>query len=424
MVKVLLVGNGAREHAIARAMIKSGAELYAVMDKANPGIMELAAKYKIVKSLKSFEELQAFNDVNLAIIGPESPLASGIVDFLEERLNIPTVGPDKSNARIESSKVFCRELMQAENIPGLPRFRTCRNEEDVREFLRELGSLEVAVKPDGLTGGKGVKISGEHLLSEDDIVKYALERIALEKQVVVEEKLVGREFTLQAFTDGVHMSLMPLVRDYKRARDGDTGPNTGSMGSYSLPDHGLPYLTAKDIEAAREIMKRTLDALKKVNGKPYKGILYGQFMKTRDGVYLIEFNVRFGDPEAMNVLTLLKTNFVDLSWSIVNGTLRSAEFENLGTVCVYLVPKNYPEQPVSGKPLEIPSSLPQEVELYYASVDLKDGKVVTSRSRALALLSKGIQMNEVRNRVYMAVRQVRGQLDYRTDIALEVVEND
>ncbi len=422
MVKVLLVGNGAREHAIARAMVRSGAELHVVMDKMNPGIARLATTSKVVKSLTVFDELQSYSNMDLAIIGPEAPLASGIVDFFEEQLDLPAVGPNKSNARIESSKVFCRRLMQEHHVPGLPRFSVCTNEDEVRKFLRELGSLEVAVKPDGLTGGKGVKISGEHLHSEDDIVKYALERIKLEGQVVIEEKLIGQEFTLQAFTDGSRLALMPLVRDYKRARDGDTGPNTGSMGSYSLPGHDLPYLSDKDLSIARDIMAKIIQALKKVNGIPYKGILYGQFMKTDDGIYLIEFNVRFGDPEAMNVLALLKTNFVDLSWSIVNGSLHDAEFERLGTVCVYLVPRNYPESPQSGQPLEIPSTLSGDVDLYYASVDVKEGKVVTSRSRALAVLAKGLEMSEVRSRVYAAVKQIKGELDYRSDIALEVVD--
>ncbi len=419
MSKVLIVGNGAREHAIAKTVHRFGHEIYAVMDKLNPGIAKISKNYLICK-LSEFEKITSFESVDLAIIGPEAPLSIGIVDYLEEHLEIPVLGPNKMNARIESSKAFCRTLLDENQIEGNPQFCVCTSLDDVKAFLKDLGSIEVAVKPDVLTGGKGVKVYGDHLNTEEEILTYAEERLKSDGLVVIEEKLVGQEFTLQAFTDGTHFYVMPLVRDYKRAYDGDKGPNTGSMGSYSLEDHTLPYLSETDIENAKKIIDKTLKALKKENDTPYKGVLYGQFIKTEKGVFLLEFNSRFGDPEAMNVLSLLKTDLVDITFSMSEKNLIRPEFETLATVCVYLVPEGYPIKPKADKKIDVPNENEINAELFYASVEQRKDGIYTSKSRAIAVLGKAQSVSQARELAYKDINKITGALYYRSDIAAEV----
>jgi phosphoribosylamine--glycine ligase len=206
---------------------------------------------------------------------------------------------------------------------------------------------------------------------------------------------------------------MPLVRDFKRAYDGDQGPNTGSMGSYSCPDHGLPGLSEASIKKGTEIMKRTVRKMAD-SVDEYKGVLYGGFMDTESGVYLIEYNSRFGDPEAMNVLSLLGTPLLDVGWQIVDGSLSAPGFEKKATVCVYIVPDGYPVEPKRDKPVSI--NPPRSSELYFASVHEEDGEIRTTGSRAIALLAKGRNVSEAREMVYSDVPLIEGELFHRTDI--------
>jgi len=210
---------------------------------------------------------------------------------------------------------------------------------------------------------------------------------------------------------------MPLVRDFKRAYDGDQGPNTGSMGSYSCPDHGLPGLSEASIRKGTEIMKRTVQKLADSVDK-YKGVLYGGFMDTERGVYLIEYNSRFGDPEAMNVLSLLGSPLLDVGWQIVDGRLSAPAFEKKATVCVYLVPDGYPVEPKRDKPVTI--NPPRSSELFFASVHEEAGEIRTTTSRAIALLAKGRSVSEARERVYSDVPLIEGELFHRTDIGAGV----
>jgi phosphoribosylamine--glycine ligase len=338
-------------------------------------------------------------------------LAAGITDKLEI-LDIPVVGPTKDTARLEWSKSFTRQVIQDNGIAGNPEFQICKNMNDIKNFLSTHN--EVAVKPDVLTGGKGVKITGEHLHSIEAIEEYAAQKILSDGLVLLEERLIGQEFTLQAFTDGIRIEVMPLVRDFKRAYDGDEGPNTGSMGSFSCSDHGMPDLSNDVIMKGTQIMKDTIRAIGNVVGR-YKGILYGGFMKTKKGVYLIEYNVRFGDPEAINVLTILKDPLTDIGFGITSENLPRPEFQRKATVCVYLVPTGYPLNPTRDKPIFIKE--PIQSELYYASVYFDDGQIKTTGSRAIALLAKSQALHNSREIVYRDAPRIKGDLYYRTDIA-------
>ena len=409
-MKVLVVGHGAREHAIAKKLAQEDLELVAAMSRLNPGIAALSERVEVF-DINDPAEYGRFRDVDLAFVGPEAPLASGVSDRLWE-LGVPVVGARKALARLEWSKAYTRQVVQEHGISGNPEFAICRSAEEVDAFLKD--HEEVAVKPDVLTGGKGVRVTGDHLNSVEETRGYALERVKQDGLVVIEEKLKGREFTLQAFTDGKRVEVMPLVRDFKRAYDGDKGPNTGSMGSFSCPDHGMPDLPLEAVEKGIEIMGRTVEALSGSVGL-YQGVLYGGFMNTERGVYLIEYNARFGDPEAINVLALLETPLSEVGYDIVEGRLPEARFAEEATVCVYLTPEGYPVNPLRDQPIEVGET--RHSEIYYASVYDDNGVVKTTGSRSIALLGRGGTVSEARDKVYSDVENIKGRLHYRTDIA-------
>jgi len=412
-LKVLVVGNGAREHALAKKLYSDGAEIISAMAKRNPGIAELSKQIEIFDILNP-EEYTRFKGIDIAYIGPDPVLAAGIADALEA-IGVPVVGPRKALARLEWSKSFAREVLAENGINGNPEYKIARTLFDVKEFLKD--HPEVAVKPEGLTGGKGVKLTGEHLRSSLEVEQYAEECIRNDGLVILEKKLRGREFTLQAFVDGSCVEVMPMVRDFKRAYDGDCGPNTGSMGSFSCPDHLMPDLPSSIIQKGTEIMRRTVEALRGTIGE-YKGFLYGGFMSTDSGIYLIEYNARLGDPEAINVLSLLETSLITLGEEIVDGKLSRPKFKRDATVCVYLVPVGYPENPMKDQPISVGEL--HHSEALYASVYEDAGVIKTTSSRALALLAHGSSVAEARSHVYSDIKAVNGALFYRNDIAANI----
>ncbi len=319
-MKILVVGGGGREHAIAAALSRnSETEIYSVMARKNPGIARIARKICVTHET-DLARITAFAEetgITHAVIGPEAPLEAGVVDVLTAA-GVACVGPTRMAARIETDKAFCRDLMTHHHIGGNPAYRVFHDTAEAIAFVKDHDG-DLAIKPIGLTGGKGVRIMGEQvdLAGAIDYIQQ------IKGEVVFEERLIGEEFTLQAFVDGFHIVPMPLVQDHKRAFEGDTGPNTGGMGSYSMPDHMLPFVSRKDHTAALSIMASVVAAMAK-EGYPYKGILYGQFMNTAEGPKVIEFNARFGDPEAMNVLTLLCSDMTKVITGITEGTLSAS----------------------------------------------------------------------------------------------------
>jgi len=300
-LKILLVGNGAREHAIAETIKRSPQRpiLVTYAKVKNPGVFDLSDRYEI-GDLMDFSHLQVFarrESPDFAIIGPDDPIGAGVADILAE-IGIPSVAPKKSLARLESSKSFTRDLVERYKIPGNPIFRVFTGADGIREFMQELDGRFV-VKADGLTGGKGVKVVGDHLQGIEDGFDYAQSCIASIGKVVIEEKLIGQEFSLMSFVDGYTVKDMIAIQDHKRAYEGDQGPNTGGMGTYSYPEN-LPFLNKQDLRDANNITRQVMEALGKECEESYKGIMYGGFIATKDGVRLIEYNARFGDPEAMN----------------------------------------------------------------------------------------------------------------------------
>jgi len=424
MNKVLLIGSGGREHAIAKALYDSGAKIYAVMKHKNPGIAKLSKDYIIgddssISFVRDIEWVK-FKEVDFAVIGPEAPLIKGMADMLEEK-GIPVVGPKKDAAIIEGSKEFMRDLMKKHNIEGMVDYYVFNDPKKVEEFLSQYDKPFV-IKPVGVTGGKGVWVMGDHFQTKEEGIKYAKkvieERIGGVDRVIIEEKLLGEEFTLQAFTDGRELKGMPLVQDFKRAYEGDKGPNTGGMGSYSMENHLLPFLDKGDYTKAMKILEDIVAALRR-EGRTYKGIIYGQFMLTAEGPKIVEVNCRFGDPEAMNVLSILKTNFVDIAWSIIEGKLIDVEFDSLATVVKYVVPEGYGTKPMANQEIKVNEErIKREgALLYYASVDERSGKIYTTTSRSLAVVGIAKSLYEAEEIAERALKHVSGRIYMRHDIA-------
>jgi len=392
-MRVLAVGGGAREHAIVEALARSGAEVFACLKNNNPGIARVAKGHLLVDEhdVRKVVEFASAKSVDLAVVGPEGPLEAGLSDGLI-RAGILTASPTQSAARIETSKSFMRNLLLKHKVKGSIKFAIVDSVRDLELALDELG-MNVVVKPTGLTGGKGVKVVGEHLMTKQDVLAYGEEvfskRIGGSAQIVLEEKLVGEELTIQAFCDGTRVVPMPAVQDHKRAYEGDKGPNTGGMGSYSQSDGLLPFLRRSEYDGAVKVMADVVSALKKENAE-YRGTMYGQFMLTREGPKVIEFNARFGDPEAMNVLSLLNSDFVDICERMADGSLsnNAASFLKKASVCKYVVPEGYGTKSLAGEEIRVDEKAISEegAILYYASVNEKEGRVFTTSSRSVGIV--------------------------------------
>ena len=422
-MKVMSVGGGAREHAIVKALVKGDVEIYSVMKNRNPGISRLSKDtlYVPETEVDKVADWAKSKAIDFAFIGPEAPLGAGIVDVLE-RSGIPSVGPSQRASQIEISKQYMRDLMARHNLPGSVDYRVLDDIEEARKFLKDF-DREVVVKPIGLTGGKGVKVMGEHLLSTEDVIDYCREinqnNIGGSSKFVIEEKMVGEELTLQAFCDGKHITPMPAVQDHKRAYEGDIGPNTGGMGSYSQDDGLLPFLTKDDYENCVSMMQGIINAMRD-EGTPYKGILYGQFILTAKGPKVLECNARFGDPEAMNVLPLLTSDFTDICSGIIDGNLSSkkATFLNKATVCKYVVPMGYGVKSLVGEKVEVDEKKIDKngAELFYASVNEKDDQIYTTSSRSLAVVGIDNSIFEAEKIAEKALSHVKGNVFMRHDI--------
>jgi phosphoribosylamine--glycine ligase len=391
---VLLVGGGGREHAIARALAESEADLYACAGNRNPGIAAIAEGFETLETTNPTAVVSYAEAVGatLAVVGPEGPLAAGVADALDDA-GIYAFGPREAEARIETDKAYQRRFMREHGVPGCPDFETFEDVAAACEYIDAYDG-DLAVKPAGLTGGKGVRVTGDQVTKEE---AKAYLRESDYDRVVLEERLVGEEFTVQAFVADGDLRVTPAVQDHKRAYEGDEGPNTGGMGSYSDAGLALPFMTENDYREAVDVLKAVVEVL-----DGYKGVLYGQFMLTADGVKVVEFNARFGDPEAMNTLPVLNTDFLDVLVAAREGeSLPELSFAPKATVCKYAVPEGYPTDPQAGAKVEIDEASTGDVSeprsearratlggalLFYASVDERDDGIYTTTSRAFAVV--------------------------------------
>ncbi len=416
MSKILLVGGGGREDAVARKIVESGGELYAALKNENPSILGMSKEHVIVNELdySKITEFALKNHVELAFIGPDPVLDTPLHEELVKN-HILVASPSRSAARLETSKSYMRNLLTGHNIPGNIFSRLFTDKSDLESFLKT-DKREFAVKPIGLTGGKGVRVMGLHLKNSTEALAYAGEILKKDGHVLLEERIKGEEFSLQVFTDGNTVAPTPLAQDFKRAYEHDEGPNTGGMGSITDSNGLLPFIPEKSYEFALSVMQRIVSSMKE-DGNAFKGIMYGQFMETADGPKVVEINARFADPESLNVLSLFKGDFVKLLYSIAEGNLKTDfSFRKSASVLKYVVPKGYGTKPLPGTLSIDLSSMSEDVLLYYAAVSGTKDRVEMSTSRSLAIVGIAPTIEEASDKVEENLKHIRGEYYLRHDI--------
>ena len=427
-MKILLIGNGGREHAIAKALKRSAARPSLVnwgLSK-NPGLEELCEEIQTASNWSDTESLTAFvkhHQPDWAIIGPDDPIGVGIADFLKAH-QIPTFAPTKKAAQLESSKGFTRHLLQSHGIEGSPEFlvSVSAGDEKERKAFFEKFHGKIVVKADGLLGGKGVLVAGDHFDTWETAEEFAQKSIQKFGQVVLEEKLEGEEFSYITLVDGDTILSTPLTQDHKRAYVGDTGPNTGGMGTISFANQLLPFVTAEHQQKAEQITQQVMKAVEASTGERFCGVMYGGFMVNAQGVKLIEYNARFGDPEALNILSLLKTDLVDVLQAALHGDLKSIgslEFEPHATVVKYLCPEGYPDSPRKNAPFTYHGTG------HYSQGDFFFGSVVSGSapneflmlgSRTIGVIGWGDSLLVANEQAEKIIADFKGPLFHRPDI--------
>jgi phosphoribosylamine--glycine ligase len=426
-LNILLVGSGAREHAMALAIRRSNrAHLYGVMRHRNPGLVKSCTGFKLlpetdVASIVAWAKMQK---IHLAVMGPETALAAGLPDALRAA-GIAVASPSQAAARIETDKTFMRTLMRKHALPGQLGFQPFNQMGAALDFLDQHGP-QFALKPVGLTGGKGVQVFGDHFQDVEGAKAYVRSVFAGKVgggAIQVEELARGEEFTVMCFTDGTTVLAMPAVQDHKRLYDGDEGPNTGGMGSYAQADGLLPFLDRADYDEAVRIVQAIVDALR-AEGTPYVGTIYGQFMLTAKGPKVIEVNARFGDPEAMNVLHVLESDYVAHLEAMATGTLATqlVRFRPAATVVKYVVPHGYGVgTPEPGTHVQVDEFNVKRCRgaVYYGSIEQQmSGGLTTLTSRTLAVLGEGASLEEANAVCEASLAHVHGNgLHVRHDIA-------
>ena len=425
-MKILLIGNGGREHAICEALARSEkcSEIVNFASAVNPGIKPLVADICLgdLCDLDSVKNYAKSVEPDFAVIGPDDPIGAGLADALES-VGVKSFAPNKKCAQLESSKSFTRNLLKKYNIDASPDFAVFSDIEDEKSrlnFYHKHGG-QVVVKADGLLGGKGVLVAGDHFSEfevAEDFAKKSIEKFG---KVVLEEKLVGEEFSLISLVDGTTVLDTPAIQDYKRAHEGDRGPNTGGMGGISDENNSLPFLTEGDVRAAHDITVDVMGALNQELGCRFVGVMYGGFIVTKNGVKLIEYNARFGDPEALNIFPVLETDFVDVCLMAIEGRLAELgelKFAKKATVVKYLCPEGYPESPVKNVSISVDSGYKntEHQHVYYAAISDEDGELVLKGSRAVGVVGIGRNLEEANKYCEEAMKHFKGPMFHRKDI--------
>ena len=417
-MNVLVIGNGGREHAIVQALAKSPRvdKIYAM--KGNAGIGEIAELVNVdYCDLKAVGDwVDSHKDVEYTVIAPDDPLALGLADELESRGH-RVFGPRKNAAIIEASKAFSKALMKKYNIPTA-KYETFSDYESAKAYV-DTCDIPVVLKADGLALGKGVLICKTREEAQDGIKEMMLDKKFgnAGNTVVVEEFLEGPEVSALAFTDGKTLKPMITSCDHKRVFDHDEGLNTGGMGTFAP----APFYGEKtEKEVLEKIMLPTVNAMN-AEGRTFKGVLYFGLMKTKDGMKVIEYNSRFGDPETQVILPMLKTDLMDIFEAVTDEKLAdiNIEWETGSCVCVVLASGGYPEAYAKGKEITI-GDLDEGVVLCHAGTAIKDGKLVTSGGRVLGVCAKGESLEDARKKAYANVEKVKFEkMHYRTDIGVK-----
>lgn len=427
-MKILVIGSGGREHALCWALGKNNAARHEIIcAPGNAGIAESARCLPLgatdVAALARFAEEER---IGLTVVGGEAPLAAGIVDEFERR-SLPIAGASAAAARLESSKAFAKDFMSRQRIPTA-RYRLSDSVEEAREILEsgEFGPPDspIVVKADGLAAGKGVVVAtsrAEALAAVKDLMSGEAVGVEAARRIVIEEALSGREASLLLFSDGRDYALMPAARDHKRIGENDTGPNTGGMGV--VTNEGVLDETTLRL-VVREVVEPTL-AGAEAEGIPFRGVLFIGLMLTADGPRVLEYNVRFGDPEAQAILVRLRTSLVDVCEAVARGGLRrlNVEWSEEASACVVLAARGYPARPESGariKGLE-QAALHEGVRIFHAGTARSTGgDWLTAGGRVLGVTATGRKLDDALKSCYAAVSEIHWDgMQYRRDIGKE-----
>ena len=423
-MKVLVVGGGGREHAICWKISKSSKVSKIYCAPGNAGIAEVAECVNI-KAME-FDKLAAFakdNQIDLTVVGMDDPLVGGIVDVFEAE-GLRVFGPRKNAAILEGSKAFSKDLMKKYHIPTAA-YENFDDPEKALEYLRTEARFPIVLKADGLALGKGVLIC-QDLKEAEDGVKEIMEDKKFGNAgntMVIEEFMTGREVSVLSFVDGKTIRTMTSAQDHKRAQDGDQGLNTGGMGTFSPS----PFYTEEVDEFCRKyVYQPTVDAMA-AEGRPFKGIIFFGLMLTADGPKVLEYNARFGDPEAQVVLPRMKNDIIEVMEACVNGTLDQVDlqFEDNAAVCVVLASDGYPVKYEKGIPMYGFENFKGKDGYYcfHAGTKLKDGQIVTNGGRVLGITATGKDLKEARKNAYEATEWITFANKYmRHDIGKAIDE--
>lgn len=414
---VLVIGSGAREHALVTSLLRDSSVEQVLCAPGNAGIAQQALCAPLdVTDARAVAALAVEGGADLVVIGPEVPLVAGAADAVRAE-GIACFGPSAQAAQLEGSKAFAKQVMIDAGVPTA-QARVCATVDDVAAAMQEFGAPFV-IKDDGLAAGKGVIVTSDR----DAALAHAAECLAKPGgEVVVEEYLDGPEVSLFAITDGTHVLALQPAQDFKRVGDGDVGPNTGGMGAYSP----LPWAPADLIEkVTRTVLQPTVDAMRE-RGTPFSGLLYAGLALTSRGVRVIEFNARFGDPETQVVLARLRTPLAGVLYAAATGSLAQVgplEWSPDAAVTVVLAAHGYPESPRSGDPIQglAAAAAVPGVEVFHAGTRAGvDGAIVSAGGRVLSVTARGADLQEARERAYAALDLISLEgAHYRRDIAAQ-----
>ena len=418
-MKILVIGGGGREHALVWKLKNGDAAREIFCAPGNPGIAEIAECVPLqVKQIIELADFAEDNKIDLSVVGPEDPLTDGIVDLFEKR-NLPVFGPNRQSALLEGSKAYAKKVMERFNVPTAE-YCEFDDFEKALAYVKTQG-VPIVIKADGLAAGKGVTVAETLAEAETALRSIMVQKVFGESgtKVVIEECLRGEEMTVLAFVDG--KTVLPMVpsQDHKPVFDGDRGPNTGGMGAYSP----VPQLEKWLPEINERVLRPVAEGLAE-EGTPFSGILYVGLMITKDGPKVIEFNVRFGDPEAQVILPRLENDLAEIFLAVTEKRLHEVKlrWQSGASVCVIAAAPGYPGPPTKGLPITLPEVHPAGTQIFHAGTAIQNEQLVTNGGRVFGISAQGADIAEAREQAYSLLEKVQFQgKHFRRDIAAKAL---